>query len=58
MEGILTLFLSLYFPKPIAIIISLLSRIWITVAEIIFALVAIKFIPEIAEKRNLNDYSD
>ncbi len=44
-EGILTLLLSLYFPKPIAIIISLLSRLWITVAEIIFAIISIKFLP-------------
>ncbi len=44
-EGILTLLLSLYFPRPVAIIISLLSRIWITVAEVIFALISLKFLP-------------
>jgi hypothetical protein len=43
-EGILTLLLSFYFPKPVAIIISLLSRIWITVAEVIFALIALKLL--------------
>uniref|UniRef100_A0A7V0Z630 Flippase-like domain-containing protein n=1 Tax=candidate division WOR-3 bacterium TaxID=2052148 RepID=A0A7V0Z630_UNCW3 len=44
-EGILTLLLSLYFPKPVAIIISLLSRLWITIAEILFALFSLKFLP-------------
>lgn len=44
-ESILTLLLSLFLPRPIAIIISLLSRIWITIAEVIFALISLKFLP-------------
>ncbi|MEO0123064.1 MAG: lysylphosphatidylglycerol synthase domain-containing protein [candidate division WOR-3 bacterium] len=55
-EGILTLLLSLYFPKPIAIIISLLSRLWITVAEILFAAISIKFLPwQISKSINLGN---
>lgn len=53
-EGILTLLLSLYFPQPIAIIISLLSRLWITIAEIIFAIISIKFLPGQVSKNNEN----
>ncbi len=51
-EGILTLLLALYFPKPVAIIISLLSRLWITVAEIIFAFVSLRFLPKQVSKKS------
>jgi len=33
-EGIMVVFLSLYFPPPVATLISLLSRVWITLAEV------------------------
>ena len=42
-EGILTLFLKHYMPLPMAIIIAALTRLWITVFEIIMALVGLKF---------------
>jgi len=34
-EGLLTLFLSYYMPLPVAIVISLLTRLWMIVAELI-----------------------
>ena len=42
-EGVLTLFLNHYMPLPMAIIIAALTRLWITVFEIIMALVGLKF---------------
>jgi len=39
-EGIMVVFLSLYFPLPVATLISLLSRVWITLAEIFCFFVA------------------
>jgi uncharacterized membrane protein YbhN (UPF0104 family) len=40
-EGALTFLLKFYFPLPVAIMFSFLSRIWITVAELILAGAAI-----------------
>ena len=42
-EGVLTLFLNHYMPLPVAIIIAALTRLWITVFEVIMALVGLKF---------------
>ena len=42
-EGILTFLLGFYFPLPIAIIISLVSRLWIILGELVGAGVSFKF---------------
>ncbi|MDO8740488.1 MAG: lysylphosphatidylglycerol synthase domain-containing protein [Candidatus Woesearchaeota archaeon] len=42
-EGILTFLLGFYFPLPIAIIISLVSRLWIIFGELVGAGVSFKF---------------
>jgi hypothetical protein len=39
-EGVLALFLSNFVPPPIAVIISLLTRLWVTLGEILCALFA------------------
>ena len=39
-EGVLSLLLSAYVISPIAVLISLLARIWVTIVEILCALVA------------------
>ena len=41
-EGALALLLTLYFPLPVAILISLLSRAWITLVEVAYILVSFK----------------
>lgn len=40
-EGILVVLLSNFFPTPVAILISLLSRVWITLAEVLCSMLAL-----------------
>jgi len=40
-EGILVLLLEAYFPAPVAILISILSRLWISLAEFLCFLIAL-----------------
>jgi len=40
-EGILVLLLESYFPAPVAILISILSRLWISVVELLCFLIAL-----------------
>jgi len=42
-EGLLVFYLSIYFPLPVATLIALLSRLWITAVEISGFLVSLKF---------------
>ncbi|KPK71334.1 hypothetical protein AMJ71_06525 [candidate division TA06 bacterium SM1_40] len=41
-EGVMTFLLSLYLPPSISAVVSILSRIWITVGEVVCALVSSK----------------
>ena len=40
-EGVLVLLLESYFPAPVAILISILSRLWISVVEVLCFLIAL-----------------
>ncbi len=42
-EGILVYYLSSYFPLPVATLIALLSRLWMTAAEVLGFFVSLKF---------------
>jgi uncharacterized membrane protein YbhN (UPF0104 family) len=42
-EGLMTLYLSGFFPPPVATLISLLSRLWLTAAEALGVLVSTRF---------------
>ncbi len=42
-EGVLSSLLQSQFPQPITIIIAFLSRIWITIGELIFLIIAVKW---------------
>ena len=42
-EGALTVLSKFYMPLPIAIILSALARLWMTLFEIIMALIGLKF---------------
>jgi len=39
-EGVLSVLLAQYLPEPTAIVVALLSRLWVTLAELVCALVA------------------
>jgi uncharacterized membrane protein YbhN (UPF0104 family) len=42
-EGLLIYYLSNYFPLPVATLVALLSRLWMTAAEVLGLLVSLKF---------------
>jgi uncharacterized membrane protein YbhN (UPF0104 family) len=42
-EGILVYYLSSYFPLPVAALIALLSRLWMTAAEVLGLLISLRF---------------
>jgi uncharacterized membrane protein YbhN (UPF0104 family) len=42
-EGILVYYLSSYFPLPVAVLIALLSRLWMTAAEVLGLLISLRF---------------
>ncbi len=42
-EGVLVALLNAYFPLPVATLIALLSRVWITVVELMLFLIALSF---------------